>query len=412
MMLRLVLVGMVAALGLTIPGGSNRGGWLVSAGRWGNSVLVDLDTWRPDNSSSQPRRVAATRHECEQCRLARAALALNKREEALSRVADSTKSTAVQTVTGSKKPTAESRHVRPADSFRAPTLAIEPIDVGDDSYTGIAFELNRNAEGINLVQSPTAPSAILARSQPVELTEALEPDLPAVLCGATDEDVADWTPVAVTAQRQDENDRTASGALVSVEAGDYGTPEETEATPIPVPGAPPVIAASVQPAAPTSCPELFEVFACRTGPVDEDDAAPYAQAPSMAAIADASKSSVVTERAATLNPASPPVAAESTIQSQVQVAGIPWPVFAPDEPTAPEPTRVVQETTVPWPVFAPLDPTASPKSAAESLSLVAAPRRASSSDAGWGQAVDLTRRAMFAWMGVLVRSAPVEVTAR
>ena len=45
MMLRLVLVGMVAALGVTIPGGTNRGGWLDSTGRWANSVLVDWDTW-------------------------------------------------------------------------------------------------------------------------------------------------------------------------------------------------------------------------------------------------------------------------------------------------------------------------------------------------------------------------------
>ena len=52
MMLRLVLVGMVAALGVTIPGGTNRGGWLVSVERWSNSVLMDWDTWTPDNRAS------------------------------------------------------------------------------------------------------------------------------------------------------------------------------------------------------------------------------------------------------------------------------------------------------------------------------------------------------------------------
>ena len=148
---------------------------------------------------------AAARHGCEQCRLARAALALRERAAAPSRIADSTKSTAIRTAAGSEKTTAESHDVVSAQSFRAPTLAFEPIEIDDEFDTDIAIELNRNSEGINLVQSVAAPSAILARSEPVALAADPEQDLPEVLCGVPDEDVADLVPMAVASQRRGEN---------------------------------------------------------------------------------------------------------------------------------------------------------------------------------------------------------------
>jgi hypothetical protein len=412
MMLRLVLVGMVAALGVTIPGGTNRGGWLVSAGRWANSAVVDWDTPRPDSSASQARRFATTRHGCEQCRLARAALALREQAAAASRVADSTKSTVAKAAAGSEKPTSDRHDVLTGDSSPAATIAFEPIAVGDDFYSAVAFELNRNAEAINFVQSPTAPTAILTRSQPVALAEGPEPEMPEVLCGLMDDDVDDSAQIAVTAQPRGENESIASDVLDSIETGvEYAT-DETEATPISGAVASPIAAASMHAAAATYGPELFEVIACQTGQFGAEDASLYDEEPSPAVVDDRSKSSVVAEPANPLIAAGPAVVAESTRQSAGRVAGIPWPVIAPVEAIAQPPTRVVQETTIPWPVFAPIDPHAGPSSAAESLSSAAAPRRDSSSKAGWGQAVDLTRQAMCAWMAVLVRSAPVEVTAR
>jgi hypothetical protein len=412
MMLRLVLVGIVAALGVTIPGGTNRGGWLVSAGRWANSVVVDWDTPRPDSSASQARRFATTRHGCQQCRLARAALALREQGAAASRVADSTKSTAVKAAAGSEKPTGDGHDVLTGDSRPAATIAFEPIAVGDDFYSAVAFELNRNAEAINFVQSPTAPTAILTRSQPVALAEGPELEMPEVLCGVTDDDVDDSAQIAVTAQPHGENEAIASDVLDSNETGvEYAT-DETEATPISGAVASPIASASMHAAAATYGPELFEVIACRISQLNAEDTALYDEGPSPAVVDDRSKSSVVAEPANPLIAGGPAVVAESTTQSPGRVAGIPWPVFAPVEAIAQPPTRVVQEKTIPWPVFAPIDPHAGPSSAAESLSSAAAPRRDSSSEAGWGQAVDLTRQAMCAWMAVLVRSAAVEVTVR
>jgi hypothetical protein len=388
MMLRLVLVGIVAALGVTIPGGTNRSGWLVSAGRWANSVVVDWDTPRPDSSATQARRFATTRHGCEQCRLARAALALREQGAAASRVADSTKSTAVKAPAGSEKPTDDRHDVLTGDSRPAATIGFEPIAVGDDFYSAIAFELNRNAKAISLVQSPTAPTAILTRSQPVALAEGTEPETPEVLCGVMD-DLDESAQIEVTAQPRGENAVIASDALDFIETGVEYAPEETEYG-----------------------PELFEVIACQIGQFNAEDAPLYDEGPSPAVVDDRAKSSVVAEPANRLIADGPAAVAESTTHSPGSVAGIPWPVFAPVEAIAQPPTRVVQEKMVPWPVFAPIDPHAGPSFAAESPSSAAAPGRGSSSEAGWGHAVDLTRQAMCAWMAVLVRSAPVEVTAR
>ena len=64
MMLRLVLVGMVAGLGVTIPSRPVGHGWLGSAERWANALLADWDSWRPDENEGT--RVSGTAHECEQ----------------------------------------------------------------------------------------------------------------------------------------------------------------------------------------------------------------------------------------------------------------------------------------------------------------------------------------------------------
>ncbi len=47
MMLRLALVGVVAALGVTLPTQTSCDNWLTASERWARSVLADWDTWRP-----------------------------------------------------------------------------------------------------------------------------------------------------------------------------------------------------------------------------------------------------------------------------------------------------------------------------------------------------------------------------
>ena len=148
--------------------------------------------------------------------------------------------------------------------------------------------------------------------------------------------------------------------------------------------------------------ELLEVISCQCGPFNDDDARLYVAGLSLPDVAKTPKLSIVPAPAHPVIAAAPPVVAESTTQSKDRAAAIPWPVFAPVEPVAQSPVRVVQETTVPWPVFAP-----------EPVSSAATPGNDSSPEAGWAQAIDLTRQAMCAWLNVLAgTTSPVEVTAR
>jgi hypothetical protein len=161
------------------------------------------------------------------------------------------------------------------------------------------------------------------------------------------------------------------------------------------------------------------------------------------------------------------VGAQSDVQrSDIASPSIPWPIFAPEDSDSQPETRIAHEIQVPWPVFAPSEPIpgqantfttdssdgtatlASPPTVAErsetvqpALTSLEAPALASRSvrspsndssepssstidDAGlhtsreayspenrWGQAVQLTREAVVAWMKVLAGPALVKVSA-
>ena len=202
MTLRLVLVGIVAALGVTIPSQPDGHDWLGRAERWANSVLADWDTWRPGDGASEHKRerIAASGHECEQCRLARAALAVRDRRLSWRRgfpVDQGWRLREHAAVTHGSQPVI---YIIPllVPSPRSSTIRFEPIEVGADSSDGIAYELNRSAEGIDLVQPPApAPAvAIVARPEPVAVAETVELDLADMLCGTMDEDLVDLPSLA------------------------------------------------------------------------------------------------------------------------------------------------------------------------------------------------------------------------
>ena len=355
MMLRLVLVGMVAALGVTIPSRPDGHDWLGSAERWANSVLADWDTWRPGDSANGHERIAASVHECEQCRLARAALASRDRSAAGDGASLSTKSAAAGTAAVTQKPAGDPDHPLAAKSARSSTIAFEPIEVGDDDYNGIAYELNRKAEGIDLAQPPAPPVTIVARPAPVADAESFELDQADLLCGTMDEDLVDLPSLPGAVEPRRENEPTARDILVSTEDGEDVDAGETASDPTTSwPVAPPDVATSVPAPLAADDSEWFELIACQKGPFNEDDAPPYVEGLSMPSVAESPTLSAVTQAPA---PPSPPVAlpvvTQSVTQSQDQAADVPWPVFAPAETTTEPPTRVVQETTsIPGPVSA------------------------------------------------------------
>lgn len=354
MMLRLVLVGIVAGLGVTIPSRPAGQGWFGSAGRWANSVLAELDTWKPDERGSV--RVAPKEHECEQCRLARVALASRQRTIGATEASRSTKWTPAPAVGRAEKPAITLPAAMVSKNTIQRKVVFEPIAVSEDFYAGVAFELNKNAEGLDLPQPPALPTAVVVETSPVRTTESLELELPEVLCGATDDDLAEIR------------------SMFDEDAAPANTESSRVAQAIESPVVSPVIGAAVS-------------LVC-------------------------------------VEPARPVVTTQPLTQVKAQADSLPWPAFAPTEPVAKSPTKVVHETTVPWPVFAPVEArddalaseTALPRNATPAVTASqSAPipmHAGSSSEAGLGQAVRLTRQALGAWMSVLVRSEPVQVTAR
>src|SRR5258708_37805348 len=82
MTLRLVLVSMVAALGLTIPNRMDCKRFFDCAESRASSFLAGWDTWRPGEGTGHRRAGATATRECELCRPARAQDALRAQKPA------------------------------------------------------------------------------------------------------------------------------------------------------------------------------------------------------------------------------------------------------------------------------------------------------------------------------------------
>ncbi|MFO0950381.1 MAG: hypothetical protein U0835_04380 [Isosphaeraceae bacterium] len=198
MALRLVLVSAVASLGLTLPTGGQVLGWKESAQMWVSSKLAEWDAQMPvderafapaDSSPpaagtqlAGPTSPASPKHDLETCYVDEAtdawmSLLSGRSHDHLSErpVLAAAPEPAVETsavvVFEPIEPTedlyagvayalnrdAEGLNLprflpvaaRPAPKPR-PTPTFEPIEVGDDLYPGVAYALNRGAEGLNL----------------------------------------------------------------------------------------------------------------------------------------------------------------------------------------------------------------------------------------------------------------------
>ncbi len=77
MMLRLALVGMVAALGVSVPSQPGSGSWFVSAEAWATSLLAEWDTWEPSDGDGSGVLATQGHIGCEECRLARLRILAN-----------------------------------------------------------------------------------------------------------------------------------------------------------------------------------------------------------------------------------------------------------------------------------------------------------------------------------------------
>jgi hypothetical protein len=141
MMLRLVLVGMVAALGVSIPSKPGPERWFDSAETWATSLLAAWDTWEPTDGDENLPAGKRDHLDCEECRLARIRLAAN----------------AMRAVAGDP----------PAPN----SVAFEPIRVSEPFESDIARELN-------LVSEELDSTAVTSNANVATATNT-EPPLPA-----------------------------------------------------------------------------------------------------------------------------------------------------------------------------------------------------------------------------------------
>lgn len=413
MTLRLVLVSMVAALGLTIPSRMDCKRFLSSAETRASSFLAGWDTWRPGDGAGRRNPGATATRECELCRLARAQVAL-RTQKPVAEVAVAT------TSVSSKVSEAHVSKVQTAVLARAvgdPVIAFEPIDVEDEISGGLAFELNRGAEGIDLVENRTQSQSSNVPANPESSRETGKNlDWVDKLCGRL---VREVRSAATAAQPSGQAVRPTAEAPASIamreqreqgyaglcEAGDClastAMREERE-QPTATAGAH-VQSEILSDDASTSVdwspgygPDLFAAIENRLAQFDANN--PPAAAHEAAGLPFVSES--------TQSESSAPVAiiaAQNDVQrDEMASSQVPWPVFAPDKSVPQPATPIAAEVQVPWPVFAPSEQTADQAFARES----------STPETRWGQALHLTCEAVVAWMKVLAGPALVEVSAR
>ena len=190
MLVRLALVGMVAALGVTLPSQPECEQWFDSAQNWASAVLADWDTWKPREGDDDCLLDARGRTDCPKCRLARARLAADQRNPATAAepVAVATVSHAVLLAA---KPAGNLRKALPLQPENRESIAFEPIVLDEDIFSRVALQLNRMAEGIGIPTAspvPSPPAAVDAtppRFEPIAVSDDLELSVLGELCSET-----------------------------------------------------------------------------------------------------------------------------------------------------------------------------------------------------------------------------------
>jgi len=154
MFLRLVLVGMVAAMGVTIPSRWGCEHWFNSAGAWASSTLADWDTWSPSDAQGGSHKEIRQKTECPECRLARERARLREQN-----ARTASRSEAVTAASGAIAVAAVPRAAElPAASApvssQQKTVTLQPIQVARDFASGIASVLDGLSEGRQRKETP------------------------------------------------------------------------------------------------------------------------------------------------------------------------------------------------------------------------------------------------------------------
>jgi hypothetical protein len=168
----MVLVGLVAALGVTIPTPTQCNQWWLSVRNVGSAALADWDHWKPHGKNElqgvlylspmvareQPTG-GQVRHE--ETRPAASPDRIGESQASAGRViaAHHMKLPKPNEVTSRDK--SETWPDLPANVFQTRPLVFEPLVISGDLNGGVAYDLNRIAEGIG-IKPPTASGTRIA----------------------------------------------------------------------------------------------------------------------------------------------------------------------------------------------------------------------------------------------------------
>jgi hypothetical protein len=374
MMLRLVLVGAVAVLGVTVPSQPMCEQWFASAQTWASSVLADWDNWTPAASRWRSSTAESGARVCEHCRrLAEERLAADLRT-APSAADEKPGSDTVADSTANRESVGRADAL-PADVFAPAVVAFNPISVPEQSYMGIAYELN-GLDGDPDDWTVTTPTVPVAQPDAGQVVYVLSDDLELALLGELARSVK--TSAEGPIPKSVDGPENAS-SLDTDQPFLCGVQTEDVEDPIAVPPASPQVQASERVAlVADSCVDVESEFICETERMTLDVAVAVAPKPA---------------------------------------AELPWPAFTPAG-TADQPDTEVDIALLGVPSVGGSDPADASASELDQSSTYK-PRAPSGSSTGDGtehvglnQAVELTRNAAFAWMRVLTGPAVVNVSAR
>ncbi len=456
MMLRLALVGIVVALGVTVPNQSECDSWLVSTENWARSFLANWDRWSPPENLAASEHAGSADDGCEQCRLARLELLLREQSIARATVSGGNAELAARSVAGEEGLRTEGVK----SDQKTPGSGLERrwrrIDKAQDVRVTMDFDLIDYAGWSDFSEYPAPLGATQSRLEWASVAERVASEPNASAWQAFSALVIDPATRAATqmSSADDSGSDTLRWPLDDLD-GLLASATTAESKPITVDELPAADPGRFEVRLTTYGTDLFETVADQFEGWAANRDIPPAEGPAVGTITEERSNEPAAPSASV--PAAitlPAAAAVETLSAPAVTTSahdLPWPVFAAAAPESDATSAVAHNDNLPWPVFAPADagqatelavasepalpasagdtparPTQFPN-ACEVAAAVRGPidghwsstdaesepnSRSITSQPSLARAVELTGEAMRAWLGVLARPSRVEMTSR
>ncbi len=403
MMLRLVLVGVVAALGVSVPSQPSCEHWFESAQAWTTSLLAEWDTWEPEVEDG-PRLVGTPNAiGCEECRLARMRLLASAPETSKAEVIVAA-GNGTSNAPDKGPALADSKAGEPRSKANNPTRS-EVVGIDEILEWEFLFEVNDKTDEVaSAAPTPVVPEDLLAAVDAFDLSGPAELGIWGDFYRVASEPIVADTKTQTDRLLAEEfelfdSDRSCICSFGEFELEERAAPH-SPSRPTDAPKSPSVAVA--EPVDPTSiwvsCLDEESAFEGDSDPVNVvREASPaLAELPSDVFATPRFTVPVIPQTTPAERVAEPPVAVVSaktgsaTPKYRFVLADLPTDLFGPGSEALDQKPLTKDQ----------------PLSGAQPLAGAQPPTRR------LGDAVELTRRAMSAWVSVLIGPALVDGSRR